>query len=143
MPDTERRYPKRQKFSKLTNNTKNLITIRCRILDRDLEFLIDSDTDISICKLGNIKDIEWNNMLSLSSITMDTIESIGTAYLSLRFRNALIRHEFHLVEDNFLLSMDGIIGRDIFEKYRCNIDFDTYTTTFEIHNEEVVENNRK
>lgn len=99
---------------------------------------MDTGADISICKKGNISEINSREISILSGITLESMESIGTTNLNLHFDDKRVEHKFHVVPNDFPIPTDGIIGRDVLQKYRCKIDFDNYTTTFNIENEEFI-----
>lgn len=126
------------KLYRLSTTTNNSIKINCYVKKENLSFLIDTGADISICKQKDIENIDKRNISNLSGITLETIESIGTAYLNLHFEKQHITHNFHIVSNDFPIPTDGIIGRDLLEKCKCKIDFETYTATFNISNEEFV-----
>lgn len=42
-------------------------------------------------------------------------------------------NKFQIVQEQFPIHTDGIIGRDLLEKFLCKIDFATYTITFNIN----------
>lgn len=108
-------------------------------MGQDLTFLIDTGADISLCKKLTISSdrIDDKEKCKLNGITKESVESSGTTELTLRIGEKFDRNRFHIVGDNFPIKTDGIIGRDILEKYICRIDFETYTITFSTKYDEV------
>lgn len=45
-----------------------------------------------------------------------------------------IPHKFHLVDDNFPIPTDGILGRDLLTAYKCCIDYSSWIITFNFEN---------
>ena len=48
-----------------------------------------------------------------------------------------ISHKLHIVEDNFPILTDGIIGRDILNRLLAKIDYETYSVIFVVKNEDL------
>ena len=48
----------------------------------------------------------------------------------------IVSQKFQIVEDNFPIITDGIIGRDLLNKLLSKIDFETFIITFVVENEE-------
>ena len=44
---------------------------------------------------------------------------------------------FHIINENFLIHSDGIIGRDFFTKFLCKIDYESFTITLTLKEEEI------
>ena len=48
-----------------------------------------------------------------------------------------IRLKFHLVDDNFPIPTDGILGRDFFAAYKCCIDYNSWILTISFKNNNI------
>ena len=46
-------------------------------------------------------------------------------------------HKFHIVDENFPILTDGILGRYFFTKFLCKIDYETFTITFTLEDEDL------
>lgn len=94
---------------------------------------------MSICKNNvsrNLEDSE--NRIKLTGITQEVTTSLGTSCLDLLIGNQQIRESFNIVDSNFPINTDGIIGRDLMVSFRCKIDYETFTITFNVNDEEIV-----
>ena len=106
-----------------------------------LTFLIDTGADISLCKVDRLNEekliVNVNKSCSFSGITTEKIQSLGTSKLNFIIYDQKNDHDFHIVDENFPIPTDGILGRDFFAKFLCKIDYETFTITLTIKNEEV------
>lgn len=118
------------KIFKINNNLTNFIVLLTNVSKRPLTFLIDSGADISVI---NIKSFEFNLDISkekfctISGITENSTSSLGTMNLDLYIEDDCINQEFQVVDENFSLITDGILGRNFLINNLCNIDFETFT----------------
>lgn len=80
---------------------------------------MDTGADVSPLKRDNVNP----NQLD----TDGTTKSLGTINNTLFIEEYDIRHMCHVVQRNFPIPGDGILGRDFFKKYGCNIDY-AYST---------------
>lgn len=108
------------------------ITINCSINGEFhvCNFLIDTQADICVIKQSSIygnPNLNTNEIINIKGITQDTIQSYGTLIANLQINNDIISQEFHVVQDNFNIDCDGIIGKDFLATYKCKIDYDTMT----------------
>lgn len=87
--------------------------------------MVDTGADISLIKLAHFKvnEINTNNISTLSGIGQGKIRSIGTTHFDLRYKKYLIPHTFHVVDDDFPIPCDGIIGMDFIRRFNCVLDF--------------------
>lgn len=74
----------------------------------------------------------------LTGITEEAVQCVGTTNLQLSIDTQILNNKFFIVEDDFPIPTDGIIGRDILTKYICKIDFETFTITFNINGNEFI-----
>ena len=44
-----------------------------------------------------------------------------------------IKHEVHIVDENFPISSDGILGRDFFIRFKCILNFETWTLNLRVN----------
>ena len=104
----------------------------------ECSFIIDSGADISIFKNNKISKLQQfnpNRRFKITGITDGTTETIAETETILQFQNGLrLVHNFQIVDANFPIPTDGILGRDFFCKYRCIIDYDKWLRKFIFNN---------
>lgn len=94
---------------------------------------MDTGSDISIIKAHKIKDTQIyykDEKCIISGIGHDKIQSLGSTFSNIIAQSIPIEHKFHIVEDDFPIPTDGIIGRDFLTNYRCKIDYEPWIITF-------------
>lgn len=106
----------------------DFIILRCNLSNNNCSFLVDSQADISVMKLSSLSNsflYDTSDTIKIKGITNDTISSLGTVYIDLFTNDCVIKHKFHLVDDNFAIPTNGIIGKDFIKINRCCIDYDS------------------
>lgn len=99
-------------------------------------YLIDSGADISIFKTDKInKDqvINANSKREIAGITNTTVKSFGTTKTELFFNHNKIIHEFHIVNKDFPIPTDAILGRDFLIKYQAILNYDNWTMSLQLN----------
>ena len=81
--------------------------------------------------------IDREQSCSFSSITNEKIESIGITEINFNIFEKESKYKFHIVDENFPIPTDGILGRDFFTKFLCKIDYETFTITLTLEDEDV------
>lgn len=103
--------------------------------------LVDSGADISIFKLNNVlahQHIDNTFKTKITGITEGEIETLGATKTMLEFGNgSQVEHIFHLVQPEFPILTDGILGRDFLSSFKCNIDYEFWLLNFNINNRTV------
>lgn len=92
--------------------------------------MIDTGADISLFKINendNIQHILSDAKCRITGITNTETSSLGTITAKLYFDNNCVNQEFHVVDDNFPISTNGILGRDFLMQTLCKIDYETFT----------------
>ena len=96
------------------NNTKHIVTL-----------LVDTGADISVVKNNFFKPQLINNNITttITGIGQGYLKSIRKIFLEMKFKNFLISRYFQVVQNNFRIPSDGIIGLNFLKKYNCVLDF--------------------
>lgn len=101
--------------------------------------IINSGTDISLFKCGKIllnQPINRNIRYKLSGISRGISETIAETTTNLRLNDCLeISHNFQIVNDDFPIPTDGILGRDFLTKYKCSVDYEYWLLNFNFQNQ--------
>lgn len=82
-------------------------------------FIVDCGSDISVLKASKIKSTQIyypTEKCNIMGIGHGAISTIGTTHTNLLVNDMKIPHKFHIVEENFPIPTDGIIGRDFLTK---------------------------
>lgn len=97
-------------------------------------FIIDSGADISIMKVDKLlphQVVDRSKNYRITGITDGVKETLAEAITPLKFNNGLIvNHNFQLVESNFPIPTDGILGRDFLTTFKCTIDYEHWLLNF-------------
>jgi len=64
-----------------------------------------------------------DEIINIQGIGQRVIKSQGTTSIELQSTKYIIPHEFYLVDSNYSLPCDGIIGIDFIKKINCQLDF--------------------
>lgn len=98
---------------------------------------MDTGADISLCKQIDILDnINTFDNCKLSGISNESTNSLGSVNMQLSIFEKSFSHSIQIVDNNFPIKTDGIIGRDILNRFLAKIDYETFTITLVIENEE-------
>lgn len=93
---------------------------------KTLIFLLDTGASISLVKFNKIlfnTPINNNIISHISGIKEGFIQTIGLTTSDIEIGNFSLNHNFHVVNDNFPIPADGIIGLDFIHKYKCKLDY--------------------
>ena len=99
---------------------KNLYT------KQTLTLLVDTGADICLVKKAFVsKDTPINNNIftNLCGIGEGKTKTIGLTNLELQTENVVFTFQFHVVNNNFPIYCDGIIGSNFLSEFNCKIDF--------------------
>lgn len=95
--------------------------------------LVDTGADISILKANIVNPTELVNVdenCSVTGITQQKLQTIGTITTDIICsNNTSIQHKFQLINEDFPIPTDGILGRDFLTKFRCTINYDSWLLT--------------
>jgi transposase InsO family protein len=113
-----------------TNNyhskNKNKIIAKLRTMNATpyvLHYLIDCGSEVSIIKVKNIGEnkLNTNEKISLIGIGEGRQTTLGTVNLTIELPKEKIYQKFHVVDDNFNITTEAIIGMDLLKSMK--IDF--------------------
>ena len=89
----------------------------------NLRFLVDSGSELNIIKEDVLKDtlnVNYNQVFSLTGISKDSILTKG----STEIRFGEVRGTFNVVDKNFPIYWDGILGVEFLNQHRAKLCFD-------------------
>lgn len=100
-------------------------------------FIVDSGADVSLFKVTKVPPlqiVDFNKKLKITGVTAGVTETIADAQTYLTLNNLNLTHPFQLVNENFPIPTDGILGRDFLVKFRCTNDYDNWLLNFNFQN---------
>lgn len=78
-----------------------------------------------------------NDFCAIAGIGKGIINSYGSITTNLQTDELNIEQKFHLVDDNFPIPTDGILGRDFLTAYKCCIDYNSWIITIKYNNNHI------
>lgn len=109
------------------------MVLKTEIANAECTLLVDSGAEISVfkpTKLINSTIIDKSQTCSITGIQQQPVQTSGTIVIPLQLSdNCIINHRFHVVPEDLPIPTDGILGRDFLAKFKCIIDYDTWTLT--------------
>lgn len=100
-------------------------------------FIIDTGADISIIKENSLnltQNIFPKYKCIINGVTDGKINSIGITYTNILIDDLTIPAKFQVVDKNFPICTDGILGRDFLAEHGCNICLKSWLLTFSYKN---------
>lgn len=97
--------------------------------------LVDTGADVSLFKRDKVNPdqlIYTHNTSILKGITNGTTKSIGSTFTNIFIEGHSVEHTFQIVDSDFPIPTDAILGKDFIKKYRCNLDYDNWTMTIRL-----------
>ncbi len=89
-------------------------------------YLLDTGANISTLKESALPDkalINVNNKCKINGIVEGLVQTLGSIDTNLSIDGIQFKHQFQVVDNNFPVPSDGIIGLDFIKKYNCILDF--------------------
>ena len=93
----------------------DFISLQSKNFNTNFIFLVDSQADISLIKISIINkslNINTNEIINITGITPNTKTTLGTIHLNFCIYNIHFCQKFYVVEDDFNIPSDGILGKD-------------------------------
>lgn len=128
------------KICNISSSLKNYVKLEIQGANRVLTFLIDTGADVSLCKEDTVLnyDEDPDDYCLLTGISEHKIKSLGSTIAKIHVGETVINHKIQLVNSDFPINTDGILGRDFLCKYNCSIDYEKYVLTVNTGNESVM-----
>lgn len=74
--------------------------------------------------------IKTDETVNVTGITTNPIKTLGTIYTNLIIQDYLFSQCFHVVQDDFNIPSNGILGKDFLKTNRCTMNYDNMTISF-------------
>lgn len=106
-------------------NNEILISLPTSLSDQNLTFCIDTGAQISIIKPNKILDakIDTHKKINITGVAQNAkLQSLGMVKSLLYCPENSIPHDFHVLNKNFSIKSDGILGNDFLIKARAQIN---------------------
>ena len=103
----------------------NFVFVETSLNESANTFLLDTGSDISIIKQKFIKNLNTDDTLTykLKGIGEGTKSTLGFVETNILLNNFTLNHKFQVVDNDFPIPCDGIIGDDFIKTYNCLLDF--------------------
>ena len=100
-----------------------------------IRFLIDTGASISTLKQRMVQKSEINDkeIIPISGLVGKT-KTVGTIQGALDLTSATIDHKFHILPDDLLIPVEGIIGSDFLRDFDAIIDFEMFQLILSVSN---------
>lgn len=102
------------------------IKVKSGITNSYNTYLIDTGATISTLKINKLSpnvEIERYNTCKISGISDGLVSTFGSVKSDIFIDNVALSHKFHIIDKNFPIPCDGILGLDFLKKFRCFIDY--------------------
>lgn len=92
---------------------------------------------LKIESIENAHEINSDDIIILKGITQEGVNSFGSIFSKLLFDNTSIRHNFQVVDNDFPIPSNGIIGKDFIFKYACILNYHSMNFTINLGDLEI------
>lgn len=116
----------------------NFITLKLEMCDKSCTLIVDTGADISLIKeniLQKSTNIYTNHKCIINGVTSGKIETIGISHTNILMNGVKIPLNFQVVDKEFPIATDGILGRDFLAHYGTNICMRTWLLSFDYQNQ--------
>jgi len=92
---------------------------------KELVLLLDTGAEISLLKENsdNFQNIQDNHIINIQGISQEVTKSRGLTSIEIQTSKYIIQHDFHIVNMQFAIPCDVILGIDFIKRYNCQLDF--------------------
>lgn len=105
--------------------------------DKSCTLIVDTGADVSLIKeniLQPTTNIYTNHKCMINGVTSGQIETIGISHTNILMNGVKIPLNFQVVDKEFPIATDGILGRDFLAHYGTKICLKTWLLTFDYQN---------
>lgn len=102
--------------------------------------MLDTGSDITLLKLNSLKSytgLDKNDVCKITGVTACETFSLGTISTKIWFDNKFLIQKVHIVEENFPIEQNGILGRDFLESNLCKIDYESFILSIYVNDNEI------
>jgi hypothetical protein len=112
----------------LTNKNSCFVKLPLNISNSKIAtLLLDTGSDISLLKINSADDdaqVSIEKKIKIKGIGTEIVTSLGVCFGNFQLSNKVsIGHAIHIVDSNFPIPGDGILGKDFLEKHKGVINF--------------------
>lgn len=75
--------------------------------------------------------------MDITGVTPGTVSTLGTITVNFNIQDYLIPQELHIVDDDFSIPSEGILGKDFLKAYRCIINYEDMLLSFWFQNDKL------
>ena len=106
--------------------------------DKSCTLIVDTGADVSLIKeniLQPTTNIYTNHKCMINGVTSGQIETIGISHTNSLMNGVKIPLNFQVVDKEFPITTDGILGRDFLAHYGTKICLKTWLLSFDYQNQ--------
>lgn len=109
--------------------------------NREILLLIDTGADISLIKHNRLspRQVIKDSFSKIKGITNETVQCLGYTQANLFINDYRCSHSFQVIDSNFPIPADGILGRDFIAKFKCKLDYEYWTMLINVNNYDTTE----
>lgn len=114
-------------------NFNSYISLKTNLSNQFNSFLIDTGADISLLKINFLKSnvlINSSNVSFIKGIGDGSIPTHGTVDCQIFVKNIFLKHNLHIVDEDFPIPCSGILGLDFLKTFNCVLDYENNTLSF-------------
>lgn len=105
-------------------------------------FLVDTGSDLSLCKERTVAKqfrscIHKEDICMIKGVGNEDQQTLGTVDATLKHDFVTFSQKLHIVNNDFPIFTDGILGRDFFTFYKCKLDYESWLLTTVLNDAEV------
>lgn len=103
------------------------VTLYSDITRTSNTYLLDTGANISTLKISTLRDntqINNQNSCQINGIIEGIVKTKGSIDTYLLNNDIELEYQLQIVDDDFPVPADGILGLDFIRKYNCKLDYD-------------------
>lgn len=109
----------------------NFVYLMTDLSDSQCTLMIDCGSDISIIKANKVnlnRTVFPNDTCNITGIGHTSEKTIASTYSNILIDGNKLPQKLHIVKNDFPIPTDGILGRDFFTAYKCQINYDSWNS---------------
>lgn len=99
---------------------------------KELTMFVDSGSDLTLLKVEFVNMNQINNLdvVKIVGVTEGTLKSLGSTLIEFYVRDKIFKYRVQIMDNDFPIAADGILGRDFLQEFGIVISYDDNTLIF-------------